>query len=119
MVFSDADREALIELSDERYLLQTKYSDHRQPKLLGHCTTVAETVGGLAEGLGDRDAGEEIVRWINRTYDNVETNRDVRIALRGVGRRVTDGEGGSGERGEPSSEGSHRCPISPEGILVR
>jgi len=29
------------------------------------------------------------------------------------------GEGGSGERGEPSSEGSDRCPISPEGILVR
>jgi phytoene/squalene synthetase len=52
MEVSDADREALIEFCDELNLLQTKYSDHRQPKLLGHCTTVAETVGGLAEGLG-------------------------------------------------------------------
>jgi phytoene/squalene synthetase len=62
MEVSDADREALIEFCDELNLLQTKYSDHRQPKLLGHCTTVAETVGGLAEAIEDRDAGEEIVR---------------------------------------------------------
>ena len=89
---SDADRELLIEFSDELYLLQTKYSDHRHLKLLSHCTNMAETVGGLAEALEDRDAAEEIVRWINRTYDNVETNRDFRVALRVFGRRVTDGD---------------------------
>ena len=57
---SNADREALIEFSDELYLLQTKYSGHRHLKLLSHCTNRAETVGGLADALEDRDAAEEI-----------------------------------------------------------
>ncbi|WP_248895372.1 tyrosine-type recombinase/integrase [Haloplanus halobius] len=90
---SDTDRSALFDFSDELYLLQTKYSDHRHLKLLRHCTRMAEHVGGLAEALEDRDATEDIVRWINRTYDNEETNRDYRVALSVFGRRTTDENG--------------------------
>jgi len=89
---SDDDRKVLLEFSDELYLLQQQYSDHRHLKLLSHCTNMAEKVDGLADALEDRDATEELVRWINRTYDNVETNRDFRVALRVFGRRVTDGD---------------------------
>ena len=90
---SDADRSALFDFSDELYLLQTKYSDHRHLKLLRHCTRMAEHVGGLAEALEERDATEDLVRWINRTYDNEETNRDYRVALSVFGRRTTDENG--------------------------
>jgi integrase len=90
---SDDDRKALLAFSDELYLLQTKYSDHRHLKLLRHCTRMAEHVGGLADALEDRDAAETIVRWINRTYDNEETNRDYRVALSVFGRRTTDENG--------------------------
>lgn len=85
-----ADAEALIEFSDELYMLSTEYSDHRHEKLLRHCTRMAERVGGLAAALEDRDAAEKLVRWINRTYENEETNRDYRVALRVFGRRATD-----------------------------
>ena len=67
---SDADRKVLLEISDELYLLQQQYSDYRHLKLLSHCTNMAEKVGGLADALEDRDATEELVRWINQTYDN-------------------------------------------------
>ena len=90
---SDANRATLFDFSDELYLLQTKYSDHRHLKLLRHCTRMAEHVGGLAEALEDRGATEDIVRWINRTYDNEETNRDYRVALSVFGRRTTDENG--------------------------
>ncbi|MFT4910597.1 MAG: response regulator RpfG family c-di-GMP phosphodiesterase, partial [Natronomonas sp.] len=55
---SDDDRSALLDFSDELYLLQTKYSDHRHLKLLRHCTRMAEHVGGLADALENRDAAE-------------------------------------------------------------
>lgn len=73
-------------------MLSSEYSTHRHLKLLRHCTIVAENVGGLAAALEDREAAETIVRWIHREYDNEETNRDYRVALRVFGRRVSDGE---------------------------
>lgn len=84
---TDADREALLAFSDELYLRSAKYSDHRHEKLLRHCTRMAEAVGGLADALEDRSAAEDLVRWINKTYDNEETNRDYRVALRIFGKR--------------------------------
>lgn len=51
---------------------------------------MAEEVGGLSASLVERDAAEKIVRWINKTYENEETNRDYRVALRVFGRRTTD-----------------------------
>ena len=90
---SDDDREILIEFSNTLYLLKSEYTDHRHEKLLRHCTRMAELVGGLAQSLTDRDAAENLVRWINTTYDNENTNHDYRTALRVFGDRVTDEEG--------------------------
>lgn len=89
---SEDDRDALIQFSDRLYLLKTEYSDNRHVKILRHCTRIAENTGGLADALDDREAAEEAVRWINRTYDNENTNSDYRSALRVFGRRVTDGD---------------------------
>jgi hypothetical protein len=84
----DGDRERLLDFSDRIYLLQTEYSDHRHEKLLRHCTIIAEEVGGLDAAMQDRNAAERIVAWISRTYDNEETNRDYRTALRVCGART-------------------------------
>lgn len=89
---SEADRELLLAFSDRLTLLKSEYSDHRHVKLLGHCVRIATNAGGLADALEERSAAETIVRWINTTYDNEETNRDYRIALRVFSKRVTDGE---------------------------
>jgi len=89
----EADRDALLEFSRTLDLLSTEYSDYRHLKLLRHCTRMAEHVGGLADALEDRDAAEAIVTWINRTYDNEETNRDYRSAIRVFGKRTSDGTG--------------------------
>ncbi|AKH97339.1 integrase family protein [Halanaeroarchaeum sulfurireducens] len=89
----DGDQEALLQFDDALTLLSTTYSDHRHLKLLRHLTIIAESVGGIAEALEDRDAAETIVRWINRSYDNEETNRDYRVALKVFGRRVSEENG--------------------------
>lgn len=85
---NEADREVLLDFSDQLYLLVSEYSDHRHLKLLRHCTKMAEETGQLAAALEDREAAEAIVRWINREYDNEETNRDYRSALRVFGKRT-------------------------------
>lgn len=89
---SPADRDILIEFSDELRLLKTEYSDYRHEKLLRHATRMAEEVGGLAEVPHDREAAERVLRWINNTYENEETNRDYRSALRVFAKRVTPGD---------------------------
>jgi integrase len=89
---STTDQDALLEFSDELYLRNAEYSDHRHEKLLRHCVLIAEGVGGLAQAREDRDTAEDLVRWINRTYDNEETNRDFRVALRVFGKHTTDGD---------------------------
>ena len=90
---STADSEILQDFDRALTLRQSEYSTHRHLKLLRHCTIMAEQVGGLADTLEDRATTEDIVAWINRTYDNEETNRDYRVALRVFGRRVTDENG--------------------------
>ena len=89
---STPDQDALLEFSDELYLRNAEYSDHRHEKLLLHCILIAEGVGGLAQSREDRDTAEDLVRWINRTYDNKETNRDFRVALRVFGKHTTEGD---------------------------
>lgn len=86
----EEDREALLEFDDALTLLNSNYSTYRHLKLLRHVTIMAEKVGGVQATLTDRDAAEELVRWINRTYENEETNQDYRVALKVFGRRVTD-----------------------------
>lgn len=89
---TERDADVLIEFSDQLDLLKSEYSDLRHRDLLGHCTRIAENVGGLADALEDRDAAEEIVRWVNRTHENEWTNADYRAAFRVFGGRVTDGD---------------------------
>lgn len=96
----EADREILREFDDRLTLLNSQYSTYRHAKLLRHTIIMAEQVGGLADALEDRAAAEDIVRWINRNYDNEETNQDYRVALKVFGRRTTD-EGVGGDPDEP------------------
>jgi hypothetical protein len=87
------DKELLLDFSDRLELLKSEYGDDRHSKLLGHCTIMAENVGGLADALQDREVAEDIVRWINQNYPNEYTNHDYRTALRVFGRHVTEGDG--------------------------
>ena len=89
----EADREQLKEFSRQLELRKEEYGDHRHLKLLRHLTRIAEKVGGLADALEDKKAAEDIVQWINTTYDNEETNRDYRVALRVFGKRVAPDDG--------------------------
>lgn len=86
------DSELLIEFSNQLDLLKSEYSDVRHRDLLGRCTRIAENVGGLADALEDRDAAEDVVRWINREYENEWTNADYRDAFRVFAGHVTDGD---------------------------
>lgn len=97
---SSVDANALIYFSDQLFLLGSEYSDHRHEKLLRHCTRMAEEVGGLKDALTDRKVAETLVQWINRSYDNEETNQDYRVALKVFGRRVSD-EGVRNDPNEP------------------
>lgn len=94
---TEKDREALLAFDDALTLLNSNYSTYRHVKLLRHVTILAERVGRIDAALTDREAAEEIVRWINRNYDNEETNQDYRVALKVFGRRVTD----DGVRNDP------------------
>lgn len=85
---SDADRELLLQMSDNIRLIPSEVGDHRHLKILRHCTRMAEEVGDLEDALEDEDAAQEIVRWIHSTYDNEHTNQDYRTALRSFGRHV-------------------------------
>ena len=86
------DSDALIRFSDRLWLLKSEYGGFRHEKLLRECIRMAEQVGGLADALENRESAESIVRWIHREYDNQETNRDYRTALRMFGKRVTPTE---------------------------
>jgi hypothetical protein len=85
-----ADADVLHAFHDRLTLLDSEYSDYRHKKLLRHTVIMAEQCGGLAAALDDQDAAEEIVGWINSSYDNEETQRDYRSALRVFGKRVTE-----------------------------
>ena len=89
---SGDDRAALGDFDNRLALLGSQYGKHRRIKLLRHCVRMAEEVGGLARALDERRAAEEIVRWIHDNYDNQETNRDYRVALRMFGKHTTDGD---------------------------
>jgi len=91
----DADRNALLGFADELALRKHETGHHRQLKLLRHCTRIGEEVGDdvLTRSLADRDAAKEAVGWIHATYDNEETNRDYRVAIRKFGRLMSDENG--------------------------
>lgn len=88
----EADRDILFKFSNKLFLLNSVYSDHRHEKLLRHCVRMSEEAGPIGEILTDKDATERVLSWVNRTYDNEETNRDYRSAIRVFATRVTDSD---------------------------
>lgn len=82
----DRDREALIQMSDNIYLVPSECGDLRHLKLLRHCALMAEHAGPLVDVIDDKAAAKRVVRWIHRRYDNEHTNQDYRSALRSFGR---------------------------------
>lgn len=91
---SDADRDALLEMSDQiRLMGPSEYSDHQHEFLLRRNLALAKEVGELAAALESRDAGERLVGHINSEKNNSpETNKDYRVSLRNFGRLLTDGD---------------------------
>ena len=91
---SEADQELLVELSNTiRVLGPSEYSDHRHEFLLRRGLKIAKEVGGLADAVQDREAAEAIVGWINTEQTgSPETNKDYRVALRNIGKIVTNGD---------------------------
>lgn len=91
---SEADAEAILDAHAHIELLgNSEISTHHHCDVLMRSAKMATDVGGLADALNDRDAAEEIVRWIHRNYDNEETNRGYRKCLRAFGRHASDDEG--------------------------
>lgn len=98
----EADKAALLEFSNELRFRRTDYSDHRHLKLLQHLTILAgdskkytqDALPGvrLVDVLEDKEAAKTLVRWIHRHYDNEETNRDYRVAIRRFAAMLTDGD---------------------------
>jgi integrase len=87
------DRDSLREFEDTLALLSSEYSAYRREKLLRHCTRISEHADiDITAVLDDEAAAKTAVRWINRQYDNPETNRDYRVALRAFGKHLTDGD---------------------------
>lgn len=97
-----ADKEALIRFSDEMEFLDTRYSNKRHIKLLQHCIVLAGDSQKyavddlpdtrLVDAFDNERAVKKIARWIKRNFDNEETKRDYRVAVRMFGEHATDGE---------------------------
>lgn len=98
----EADKEALIRFSEELEFLDTRYTDERHIKLLQHCILLAgdsqkydpEELPDtrLVDAFSNETAVKEIARWIKRNFDNEETKRDYRVAVRMFGLRASDGQ---------------------------
>lgn len=88
---------ALMAFSDRLRLLATEYTDHRHDKLLRHNTRMAEHAPGrLDRAPREVAVAEAIVGWIHDSYENPETNRDYRVALRTFGKRLSETTAGEG-----------------------
>jgi integrase len=86
-----ADGDAILEAHREIELLgRQEFSVASHEAILMRVCTLAKRVGGVAEAVEDRDAAEGLVRHINEMYDNPETNKRARTALRTFGRLVVD-----------------------------
>ncbi|WP_273835078.1 tyrosine-type recombinase/integrase [Halococcus sp. PRR34] len=89
----DRDADAIRRLSDRIFVLgNAEYSDERHEFHLMRLVKIAETVSDgctLDRALEDRDAAEQLVSWVNQTYDNPETNRGYRMALRMFGEHAS------------------------------
>ncbi len=84
-----ADAEAILDAHRQMELLgRSEVSANQHSDVLMRSVKMAREVGGLADALEEREAAEEIVRWIHREYSNEETNRGYRQCLRAFGRHA-------------------------------
>jgi len=107
----EADRDHLLQMSNNIQLVPSKIGDHRHLQILRHSTRMAEHAhlptaeefqandetpdgsvqdllvdeGLLGACLEYRAPAEAIVRWIHDEYSNEHTNQDYRSALRNFG----------------------------------
>jgi hypothetical protein len=91
---TDDDAETLLAMSDELELLgEAEYSVQRHEFLLRRMFALAKDVGGIAATLDDREAAEEVVRYINsEKAGSPETNKDYRTAVRIFGGLLSPGD---------------------------
>lgn len=86
---SEADAEAILDAHRQIELLgRSEISASHHSDVLMRSVKMAREVGGLANALKNKQAAEDIVRWIHRSYDNEETNRGYRKCLRAFGRHA-------------------------------
>lgn len=94
---SDRDRRVLLSFSEEMGFLQDTYGPYRHQEHLRCCCEISEkTEVDIAEALYNPEATQEILRWINDTYDpneRREANQEYRLALYQFGRCVDDVHG--------------------------
>ncbi|GGN98588.1 site-specific integrase [Haloarcula pellucida] len=98
----EADKEALTRFSKEMEFLDARYSDKRHIKLLQHCIILAGDSQKyapdelpdvrLVDTFDSETAVKDVGRWIKRNFDNEETKRDYRVAVRMFGEHATEGE---------------------------
>jgi len=95
---SEKDREMLLRFDDRLSLMRSEVGTYRHSKLLRHVFIIARESDdsvSVADAVEDREAAESCVRWVHRNRpksDSEETNRDYRVALRQLGKRVTEGD---------------------------
>lgn len=92
---ADADKDALIAFSEEMEVLDTRYSNSRHIKLLQYCIVLTGDSQKyapdelpdvrLVDTFEDEDVVRAVIRWIKRNFDNEETKRDYRVAVRMFG----------------------------------
>lgn len=100
--------EEILEFSNRMFLQSSDFTDVRHRKLLGNIVrteegAVEDDIGSVADTLTDREVAEDLVRWIHRTYDNEESNRDYRLALRVFGREVAGDDLETDDNGIPTT----------------
>jgi integrase len=101
---SDRDRDLLCDFDDELALRRSQYATATRYKLLQYCSQMAGHASRipveelpdveLHAALSDREAAEDVVRWIHDRYDNAESNAAFRRALRTCGRLAVGEPGG-------------------------
>ncbi|WP_181685971.1 site-specific integrase [Halorhabdus salina] len=99
---SEEDKNALMTFSKEMEFLDARYSDGRHIKLLQHCIVLAGDSQkysrdelpdvSLVTTFDDEAAVKEVGRWIKRNFDNEETKRDYRVAVRMFGEHAGEGQ---------------------------
>jgi len=90
-------REALLKASKVMGRHKSTWGHNRQESVMKRLIMLAwggtkydPPEASLVEALEDKEAAGEIVEWINARYDNEETNRDMRGALRAFGKVLTN-----------------------------